>query len=827
MLFFAVSCSHGGSGAETVSGDVTTEPAQSEVIVSAEKISEYRIIRSENVGTVGKEAAILLRDAIKEKYGVRLKICDDWLAKDEAAGEKEIIVSATNRDSLKSDISLLRVRDWVIGTSGEKIIICGGSEDATMTAVKEFISTCIGVGDSAFSVTEKKTFTADYQIKSLSIAGKEIPTDGAGFGIVYPDGAAKPIISAAGSIRDYIADCCGVMLPVAPESRAECEYRIFVGRSASEDSGAAKLREKLNEYGYFIFSSGKTVTVSGSGTRTTVNAVSEFLERYLGKGRKTGGYRGDGNVVIGNTEFLDNNAYTAVDPCAASDKDADVTVTVKGGKSTGKTIDSVLDTINQWNFNSGWRGEKPKGYLAENQPFLKYVQFMTATGGSEDRDLFKDPSDTTVLDDYDFAPLIEACRNVVDQGLKPWIKTGNVPRKYSKDFGKIGNFGVNIYQPEDYDVYYNYIAAIAKALVDEFGLDEVKTWRFGVFTEYENSDWFTATDRSIAKTEYFKIYDYTTEALMSVLGRDIYISAHSMTCAEGIWDELEFIEHCANGTNYCTGKKGSHISALATSFYDQNPGQFANCTAADCIKKLRDKAESVGLVGLEYGIDEGRILNGSDGKALSSRTVGWTYQAGYDARLIKSLLDNDIDYFSSWGYTTADNFSGLKTVSFHVAECFERMVGSVMTKNTVRNDNGARRFEYDAVTSYSESENRFYVMGYAFKNEMISTKSANVTFDIELPMFDGKEVTVTRYLVDDDANFFDEWRRDYDATGGEGIGWSIDSAQINAPFNPDDYAEYSELVAARGKTTVKDGKISLDVTLNGNAVVFYVIEPAE
>lgn len=826
MLFTAVSCGRGGSGSETSGGDVTTEPVQTEVVIPAEGLSEYKIIRSADVGTTGKEAALYLRDAIKDKFDVRLQIGDDWVGKDENAGDKEIIVGITNRDNLTSDILLLRGRDWLIGTSAEKIIICGGSEDATMMAVKEFVSTCLGTGESAVSVTEKKTFTAEYQVKKFSIAGAEIPNNGAGFGIVYPDGAAKPLISAAGQIRDFISDCYGVTLPVTSESKAGCEYRIFVGRSANEESGAAKLREKLNEYGYFIFSSGKTITVSGSGTRTTVNGVSAFLERYLGKDPSTGSYKGDGNIALGSTEFLDNNAYTAVDPCKSSGNSADVTVTVKGGKSTGQTVDAVLDTLNQWNFNAGWRGQKPHGYFAENQPFIKYVQFMTATGGSEDRDLFKNPSDTSVLDDYEFDPLVEACRNVVEQGLKPWIKTGNIPRKYSQDYGKIGNFGVNIHQPKDYDVYYNYIAAIAKTLVAEFGLEEVRTWRWGVFTEYENSDWFTATDMSIAKQEYFKIYDYTTEALMSVLGRDIYISAHSMTCSEGIWNELDFIDHCANGTNYCTGKKGAHVSALASSFYDQKPGQFSSVTAADCIKKLRDKAESVGLTGLEYGIDEGRILFGSDGKELSSRTVGWTYQAGYDARLIKSLLDNNIDYFSSWGYTTGDNFSGLKTVSFHVAECFERMVGSVMTKNTVRNDNGTRRFEYDAVTSYNEKENRFYVMGYAFKNEMISDKSANVSFDIELPMFDGREVTVTRYLIDDGANFFDEWRHDYDATGGEGIGWSIDSAQINAPFNPVDYAEYSELVAARGKTMVIGEKITLDTTLKGNAVVFYVIEPA-
>ena len=230
MLFTAVSCGRGGS--ETSGGDVTTEPVQTEVVIPAEGLSEYKIIRSADVGTTGKEAALYLRDAIKDKFGVRLQIGDDWVGKDENAGDKEIIVGITNRDNLTSDILLLRGRDWLIGTSAEKIIICGGSEDATMMAVKEFVSTCLGTGESAVSVIEKKTFTAEYQVKKFSIAGAEIPNNGAGFGIVYPDGAAKPLISAAGQIRDFISDCYGVTLPVTSESKAGCEYRIFVGRSA-------------------------------------------------------------------------------------------------------------------------------------------------------------------------------------------------------------------------------------------------------------------------------------------------------------------------------------------------------------------------------------------------------------------------------------------------------------------------------------------------------------------------------------------------------------------------------------------------------------------
>ena len=50
--------------------------------------------------------------------------------------------------------------------------------------------------------------------------------------------------------------------------------------------------------------------------------------------------------------------------------------------------------------------------------FVEYVQLMQCTGGNADRDLFKDPYDKTVLDDYDFTTLIlQALCAVAQHGL--------------------------------------------------------------------------------------------------------------------------------------------------------------------------------------------------------------------------------------------------------------------------------------------------------------------------------------------------------------------------------------------------------------------------
>ena len=197
----------------------------------------------------------------------------------------------------------------------------------------------------------------------------------------------------------------------------------------------------------------------------------------------------------------------------------------------GKPIADKFSVLNAWNLNSSWTGaadNQPMDYLSSDYPFLNSVQLMTATGGSKDRDLFVNPDDRGTMTDYKFDTLIDACRNVLKQGLKPYIVTGNVPIKFSSNPSAAG-FGVNVRPPDDFNQYYMYIKSVADALVSAFGLGEVSTWTWGVLTEYENPDWFVTADWSPTNSEnaYFKLYDYTVAALQASLG-----ASNITACAE-------------------------------------------------------------------------------------------------------------------------------------------------------------------------------------------------------------------------------------------------------------------------------------------------------
>ncbi len=517
----------------------------------------------------------------------------------------------------------------------------------------------------------------------------------------------------------------------------------------------------------------------------------------------------------------------------------------------GEILPNAVSNINIWNAYESTEFSNPKINEEYNiTDFVEYVQLMQCTGGNASRDLFVDPYNFDVLDDYDFSKLIANCKGIVSMGMKPHLKLGSVPLKYSAKASEDEYFGTNIYPPDDYNVYYNYMCAIAQALVDEFGAEEVLTWRFGVMTEYENSAWFMTTDASPEKSAeaYCKLYDYTVDALQKKIGKDVFVGAHSMTVTEGLWDEKIFIEHCANGMNYKTGEKGTRICFLSASFYDAEPGEYTSGkTLPETIEFLKNCAEDAGLKNLIFGIDEGRILSGNnagaDDSQLLSRVVGYTYQAAYDARLYKQIFDSNGDYFSSWSYLSGGFFNGYPTVSWHVAKNISLFKG--LKRLSVENAQKGVLYktEVDTVAAYDEVNSTVRIMAYNFKNDVEYDKNADLKFKINLPQFNGKTVNVTAYTVDDNCNYFDEWvedRKTY-GIGDDCFGWSPDDPQIESYVTlkneqarevyftqlRDKYAQCSRLVPVEKTYTVTDSELILETSLSPNGVVFYEITLCE
>ena len=507
--------------------------------------------------------------------------------------------------------------------------------------------------------------------------------------------------------------------------------------------------------------------------------------------------------------------------------------------SSGAVILNVADNMNQWYYDQ-WldpMGNVPVDYFRRQMPYVKYIQLMTCAGGSEQRDLFKNPLDRTVMDDYDFSPLIKACKNILRQGLTPHLKLGNVPLKYTRNPKISSAFGVNKCPPDDYRLWHAYIKALIQSLADEFGLEAVRNWRFGVVTEYENADWFSVDDNPVqTRNAYFALYDYTVDALEQVLGDNVCVGAHSMTVAEGLWDEREFITHCAREKNLCTGKTGTRLCFLAASYYEDRPGEKGNNKSLlETITLLRDAAEKEGLNNLFYGVDEGRMLQGLDKKDVGPRAVGYTWQAAYDARMYHTMLDENIDYFSHWAYTTNYILPGALSVSAHTSNLFYRMTGAVRLPGTC--EIVTEKGTIGSIAALNKEQHKLYILFYVYSNAVLQSGQVEISCDITgLDKKSGK-VTATRTLVSDDSNFFDEYLADREQAGitQKDFGWSSDSYVISSTELPNPshvqlfqdkmsyYIACSELKSIPESFRVKDGVLKFCTTIPIHGVLLYEI----
>ena len=450
----------------------------------------------------------------------------------------------------------------------------------------------------------------------------------------------------------------------------------------------------------------------------------------------------------------------------------------------GRVLPNVSKMLALWDLDGETFRDVARYREHDVLEFAEYVEIFGATGGNDVRDCLKNPRDRTVLDDYDFSRLVAGCRNIVHLGLKPYLKLGNVPNKFTTH-NNPGAFGMNIRPPTDYAVYGRYMEACANALLDAFGREELLKWRFAVLTEFGNEQWFkdASGDKEKSFRAYCRLYETTLDAFRKVISPDVIFGAHATAAkARVVWDERKFIRYA--------GERKLPLKFISVSFYDDCPGRFTrNWDFPGRIKHVRDAAMAAGYTNLWYGVDEGRIMYGTSrghrgNRELPHRVVGDTWQAAYDARMVKQMFDHDVDYFASWGYLSGPYgfFEGLPTVSFHVAREAAKFRGMrrLSVSATKRDVPGV---EVDAVAAASDDGRVVRVMAYAFKNDLHAAGKVPLGVSVKLPpAWKEREVRVVRTTVDDDANWFDDWRRirEERGIGDERFGWSPDGSTPTA-----------------------------------------------
>jgi xylan 1,4-beta-xylosidase len=169
----------------------------------------------------------------------------------------------------------------------------------------------------------------------------------------------------------------------------------------------------------------------------------------------------------------------------------------------------------------------------------------------------------------------------VHRGMKPIAEIGFMPKALSAKpepyqhqwtpsatYNQI--FTGWAYPPVDYKKWSELVYQWVKHSVDRYGKAEVQTWWWEVWNEPDIGYWQGSPE------EYLKLYDFAADGLKRACPEARIGGPHSTSPRSGRANNFlkNFLQHCAEGTNYATGKKGAPLDYIG--FHAKGSPKFMN-----------------------------------------------------------------------------------------------------------------------------------------------------------------------------------------------------------------------------------------------------------
>ncbi len=254
---------------------------------------------------------------------------------------------------------------------------------------------------------------------------------------------------------------------------------------------------------------------------------------------------------------------------------------------------------------------------------------------------------------YDWTIVDRIFETYLKAGGKPLVEIGFMPKAmstkpdpYAPVFRNPNDFKSYYlgwsYPPKDYAKWGELVYQFVKHAVDKYGRAEVETWDWEVWNEPDGQYWHGTPE------EYDKLYDYSAagakRALSSVrIGGPATTSPRNPKAADYL---RQFLQHCATGKNYVTGKTGSpldFISFHAKGKPDVNGGhvrmgissEFKDASQGFSIVRSFSKFEKLPVILTEADPEGCAACSSKDNPANAYRN-GTLYPA-YTAGALKGL----------------------------------------------------------------------------------------------------------------------------------------------------------------------------------------------
>lgn len=394
---------------------------------------------------------------------------------------------------------------------------------------------------------------------------------------------------------------------------------------------------------------------------------------------------------------------------------------------------------------------------------------------------------------YDWKILDRIFDTYTQAGAKPFVEIGFMPealsvhpQPYRHDWPKGELFTGWAYPPKSYEKWAELVRQWVLHCIARYGKAEVESWAWQLWNEPNIGYWKGTPE------EYNKLYDYTADAVRRALP-SARVGGPSSTgpgSGSGAAFLRQFLEHCARGKNYATGKVGAPLDFI-TFHAKGSPQVVDGHVRMGLDKQLRDVDQGLAIVASFPQLASlPVVLSESDPEgcaACSTRTHpqnayrnGTLYPA-YTAAAIRSMLDlsqrhkTHLRGILTWAFEFEDQpyFDGFRSLATNgvdkpVLNLF-RMLGLMKGERVQAESSGAVGFDRilqsgvrdtpDVDVIASQSDHRVTALVWNYHDDDVTAPAAAVRLTIAGLPPDAGKLIVRHYRIDQDhSNAYTAWK---------------------------------------------------------------------
>ncbi|MDQ3844980.1 MAG: beta-xylosidase [Bacteroidota bacterium] len=341
------------------------------------------------------------------------------------------------------------------------------------------------------------------------------------------------------------------------------------------------------------------------------------------------------------------------------------------------------------------------------------------------------------------------------------------------------------YPPTDYTKWAEVVYQWVKHSVERYGKKEVASWWWEVWNEPDISYWQGTQE------EYFKLYDFAADAVKRALP-EARIGGPTTTSPRSnkAYNFLKsFLQHCAEGTNYATGKKGAPLDYIT--FHAKGSPKFMNgFVRMDMSVQLMDIYKGFELVAASPYKNLPVIIGECDPEGCAACSVQYNPQNAYRNGTMYSSYTTasfariydlaeqagvNIEGAVSWSFEFENQpwFAGFRDLAtngvdkpvLNIFRMFGKMRGERLT---VENDKaftleqlrtkGVHDNLADVQGLATADKNAAYIMVWNYYDD--DTPAPDASVQLQVANVPAKKVRVEEYRVDEQhSNAYTLWKK--------------------------------------------------------------------